>query len=177
MKIRMLAAAAMTCGTIGGFAHAQEAEGRVAVDLTAIQSDIATELGIDAATVPTIVNLPIGVAAEACGVEASTLSAGAAASAGATATTGAGTGGDTSTSTGGDGAGSGDTGSAGTGSGGTEQSDGGETGDGDSASVASGADTGGATVMMGAAACSATTSSQAVAQFVQTEINAGSTTP
>lgn len=193
MNRKMLAAAAMTCG-IGGAALAQEAAGRVAVDLTAIQADIATELGIDAATVPTVVNLPIGVAAEACGVEASTLAAGA-----------GGTGGDSSTSTGGDGAGAGtattgddaattDETAGGTGDGagdgdgsatgdgagaaaGGTASDGdaaGETGDGatgDSGVAASG----GATVLT--PVCSATTSSQAVAQFVQTEINAGTTTP
>lgn len=201
MNRKMLAAAAMTCG-IGGAALAQEAAGRVAVDLTAIQADIATELGIDAATVPTVVNLPIGVAAEACGVEASTLAAGA-----------GGTGGDSSTSTGGDGAGAGTatTGddaattdetadeTAGETAGGTGDGagdgDGSATGDGAGAAAGGTASDGdaagetgdGATGDSGVAAsggatvltpvCSATTSSQAVAQFVQTEINAGTTTP
>lgn len=201
MNYRMLAATALACGTIGGAALAQQEEGRVLVDLVNVQADIAAELGIDASAVPMNVMAPVGVAAEACGVEASSLAPGrtdgdSVASGGSDGGAGGGTlgaggsdgasaTGDNSTgdtTEGGDGAG-GDAGADGSAGGVTGDNSTGDTtepaADGTASADATGAagGTGGDTGNGESdATCIASTSSTALAQFVKQEMD-GSTTP
>src|SRR5512134_1896308 len=50
--------------------------GNVSVDISDVKADIAKNLNVDAATLPTTVQVPVGVAANVCGVGADQLAPG-----------------------------------------------------------------------------------------------------
>lgn len=54
------------------FAQAQST-GMVAVDVSGVSATIAKNISVDAAQIPATVQVPIGVAANVCGISASTL--------------------------------------------------------------------------------------------------------
>jgi hypothetical protein len=66
--------------------QAGQPSGYVSVDVGNVRADIARNLGIDASQVPATVQVPVGVAANACGVDANTLAPGLSAAASCTAT-------------------------------------------------------------------------------------------
>lgn len=162
MNYRMLAATALACGTIGGAALAQQEDARVLVDLVNVQGDIAAELGIHASAVPMNVMAPIGIAAEACAMDASELAQD------DNATGGAAAGGSGNASA--DAGASADADASGDASG-SDSGSGSSPADTATDSTAGDTDAGGTP-----AACTASTSSTALAQFVKQEMD-GSTTP
>lgn len=54
-------------------ASAQDSEGTVTVNLSGIASDLAAKLSVDASQIPGTLELPVGIAAQACGTNASEL--------------------------------------------------------------------------------------------------------
>ena len=73
MRKLLLASAGLLIGT--GIAFAQS-ERRVTVDIGDIAPDVATELELDESSIPGSVELPVGVAANVCGMDASALDSG-----------------------------------------------------------------------------------------------------
>jgi len=70
----VLAAAALTAGA--ALAQPDPAQGLVTVDIDGVRGQIAASTGLDAARLPATVMVPVGVAAQLCGVEASALAPG-----------------------------------------------------------------------------------------------------
>lgn len=86
MKLRILTAAAFALTTASGAAFAQQQEGLVNVNLSDIQVDIARDLDVNVSQIPVTVQVPVGVAANVCGVEANVLAQGGGGQAECTAT-------------------------------------------------------------------------------------------
>jgi ABC-type transporter MlaC component len=55
------------------FAQQAQSTGTVAVDVSGVSATIAKNISVDAAQIPATVQVPIGVAANVCGISASTL--------------------------------------------------------------------------------------------------------
>lgn len=70
-KFVMAALAAATTMCVTPFALAQS--GSITVDLSGVSASVAKNISVDASKIPASMQLPIGIAAAACGVDASTL--------------------------------------------------------------------------------------------------------
>ena len=70
-------------------AFAQQGNATVSVDVAGVAPAIAKNINVDVSRIPASVQVPVGVAAGACGVSASTLATGGTASCQATSTTAA----------------------------------------------------------------------------------------
>lgn len=55
------------------FASAQQQSGMITVDLSGVSASVAKNLSVDAAKVPAAIQVPVGIAAKACGVAANVL--------------------------------------------------------------------------------------------------------
>lgn len=89
-KFVMAALAAATALCAAPFASAQS--NTITVDMAGVSATVAKNISVDATKIPTTLQVPVGIAAAACGVDASTLTqkggtAGAAATCKATTTT------------------------------------------------------------------------------------------
>lgn len=58
-------------------AMAQQQAGMVSVDVSDVRADIARQLGVDTSQVPMTIEVPVGIAANACGMQANALAPGA----------------------------------------------------------------------------------------------------
>lgn len=65
----LMLSAGLALGT--ATAWAQDSEGTVSVNLSGIETVLATNLSVDEAQIPETLELPVGIAAQACGVNAS----------------------------------------------------------------------------------------------------------
>ena len=71
---RTTAVAAIAAFALSGAAFAQEQEGLVNVNLSEIViQDIAQDINVDVGQIPVTVQVPVGVAANICGVDANVL--------------------------------------------------------------------------------------------------------
>lgn len=72
--IKLLAAAAVAVASFSGTAVAQvNANNLINVNVSNVANDIAKNLSIDVSDIPVTVQVPIGVAATVCGVQANVL--------------------------------------------------------------------------------------------------------
>lgn len=69
LVLAALAAASTLCAA--PFASAQS--GTIAVDLSGVSATVAKNISVEATKIPATMQLPVGIAAAACGVDASTL--------------------------------------------------------------------------------------------------------
>ena len=69
--ISIASSAALTLGAVTG-AQAQQ-EGLVNVDVSNLRADIAKDINVDVSQIPVNVQVPVGVAANVCGVDANVL--------------------------------------------------------------------------------------------------------
>ena len=71
---RCIAVAAFVATGLGGaFAVQAQQEGLVNVDLSNLRADIAKDINVDVSQIPVNVQIPVGVAANVCGVDANVL--------------------------------------------------------------------------------------------------------
>jgi len=74
MTPRCIAIAAFTAISLSGAAFAQPKQsGLVNVDLSNLRADIAKDINVDVSQIPVNVEIPVGVAATVCGVDANVL--------------------------------------------------------------------------------------------------------
>lgn len=66
-------AAIVALGLLAGTAFAQTNEGLVTVNVSNVANDIAKNLSIDVSQVPLSIQVPVGIAANVCGVDANVL--------------------------------------------------------------------------------------------------------
>ena len=62
-------AAGLTLGSAA--AYSQDSEGTVTVNLTGVEAQLITDLSLTAEQIPDTLELPVGIAAQACGIKAS----------------------------------------------------------------------------------------------------------
>lgn len=74
MTRRCIAIAAFAAIGLGGTMAAQaQQEGLVNIDLSNLRADIAKDINVDVSQIPVNVQVPVGVAANVCGVDANVL--------------------------------------------------------------------------------------------------------
>ena len=74
MTRRCIAIAAFAAISVSGAAFAQPKQsGLVNVDLSNLRADIAKDINVDVSQIPVNVQVPVGVAATVCGVDANVL--------------------------------------------------------------------------------------------------------
>lgn len=72
--LKTLAAASVAVAALSGSAFAQvNANNLVSVNISNVANDIAKNLSVDVSNIPVTVQVPIGVAATVCGVQANVL--------------------------------------------------------------------------------------------------------
>ena len=71
---RCIAVAAFVATSLGAtFAAQAQQEGLINVDLSNLRADIAKDINVDVSQIPVNVQVPVGVAANVCGVDANVL--------------------------------------------------------------------------------------------------------
>ena len=73
MKVRYIAAVVGLSAMLGTGAFAQGGAGLVNVSINNVANDIARNLSVDVSRIPVTVQVPVGVAANVCGVNANVL--------------------------------------------------------------------------------------------------------
>ena len=74
MKMRRgIAIAVVSLGLGGAFAAQAQQSGLVNVDLSNLKADIAKDINVDVSQIPVNVQVPVGIAANVCGVDANVL--------------------------------------------------------------------------------------------------------
>lgn len=72
-QAKMIMAALATAAAFAAPIASAQQSGMITVDMSAVSASVAKNLSVEAAQVPATIQVPVGIAAKACGVSASVL--------------------------------------------------------------------------------------------------------